>query len=145
MSNKNADGVPETFKSFIQKTKFERERRRRVQNVQLDDTLDHYIWNGLDTVQYKVILGDYEKISNIVPTKEYSLVIVDIPHGYNIQKIGYDTEPYTYQDFSEVVMGFTEVTTSPFWKFLVFHSDTQQGLVQSSYKGKEKTRMHFIW
>jgi hypothetical protein len=27
MSKKNADGVPETFKSFIQKAKFERERR----------------------------------------------------------------------------------------------------------------------
>jgi hypothetical protein len=145
MPKKNADGVPETFKSFIQKAKFERERRRRVQNVQLDDTLDHYIWNGLDTVQYKVILGDCEKLANIVPKKEYSLVIVDIPHGYNIQNIGYDTEPYTYQAFSKVVMGFTEVTTSPFWRFLVFHSDTQQGLVQSSFKGKEKTRMQFIW
>jgi hypothetical protein len=92
-----------------------------------------------------VILGDSEKIANIVPKKEYSLVIVDIPHGYNIQNIGYDTEPYTYQAFSKVVMGFMEVTTSPFWIFLVFHSDTQQGLVQSRFKGKEKTRMQFIW
>ena len=49
---------------------------------------------------------------------------MDIPHGYNIQNNGYDTEPYTYQDFNKVVMGFTEVTTSPFWRFLVFHSDT---------------------
>jgi hypothetical protein len=84
MPKKNADGVPETFKSFIQKAKFERERRRRVQNVQLDDTLDHYIWNGLDIVQYKVILGDCEQLANIVPKKEYSLVIADIPHGYNM-------------------------------------------------------------
>jgi hypothetical protein len=76
---------------------------------------------------------------------EYPLVIADIPHGYNIQNIGYDTEPYTYQAFNKVVMGFTEVTTSPFWRFLVFHSDTQQRLVQSSFKGKEKTRMQFIW
>ena len=126
---KNADGVPETFKSFIQKDKLERERRRRVQNVQLDDTLDHYIQNGLESVQHKVILGDFEQLENIVPKNEYSLVIVDIPHGYNIQNIGYDTEPYTYQAFNKVVMGFTEVKTSPFWRFLVFHSETQQGLV----------------
>ena len=58
MPKKNADGVPETFKSFSQKAKFEKDRRRRVPNVQLDDTFDDYIWNGLDTVQYKVILGD---------------------------------------------------------------------------------------
>ena len=69
MPKKNVDGVPETFKSFIQKAKFERERRRRVQNVQVDDTLDHYIWNGMDIVQYKVILGDCEQLANIVPKK----------------------------------------------------------------------------
>jgi hypothetical protein len=32
-----------------------------------------------------------------------------------------------------------------FSRFLVFHLDTQEGLVQSSFKGKEKTRMQFIW
>ena len=70
---------------------------------------------------------------------------MDIPHGYNIQNIGYDIEPNTYQDFNKVVMRFMEVTTSPFWIFLVFHSDTQQGLVQSSFKGKEKTMMQRFW
>ena len=114
MPKKNAYGVPETFKSFIQKTKFERERRRRVQNVQLDDTLDHYIWNGFDTAQCKVILGDCEQLANIVPKKEYSLFIVNIPHGYNILNIGYDTKPYTYQALNKMVMGFTEVATSSF-------------------------------
>jgi hypothetical protein len=69
MSKRNADGVPKTFKSLIQKSKFERKRRRHVQNVELDDTLDHYIWNGLDIVKYKVIIGDCEQIANIVPEK----------------------------------------------------------------------------
>ena len=70
MPKKNADGVPETFKSFIQKSKFERERKRRVQNVQLDDIPDHYIWNWLETVQYKVILGDCEQLANIIHKKK---------------------------------------------------------------------------
>ena len=63
---------------------FKRERRKHLENVQLDDSFDHYIWNGLKTVPYQVILGDYENIINLVLEKEYSLVIVDIPHGYNI-------------------------------------------------------------
>jgi hypothetical protein len=42
MSKNNADGVPETFKKIIQKSKFKGERRRHVQTVELDDTLDHY-------------------------------------------------------------------------------------------------------
>jgi hypothetical protein len=66
MSKKNAGGILESFKSFI--SKFEKERRR-VRTVELDDTLDHYIWNWLETVQYKVILGDCEQIANIVPKK----------------------------------------------------------------------------
>ena len=140
MPKKNADGVLENFKIFIQKAKFERERRRHIQNVQLDDILDHYIWNGLNTVQYKVILGDCEKLASIVP----SYCGYDIPHGYNIQNIEYDTKPCTYQAFSKVVMGFTEVTTSPFWIFLVFHSDTQHGLVKSSFKRKNKDRKSVV-
>jgi hypothetical protein len=76
-----------------------------------------------------VILVDCKQISNIVPKNEYSLVNVDIPHGDNIENIGYDTEIYNYQDFNKVVMGFMEVSTSPFWRFLVFHRDAQQGLV----------------
>jgi hypothetical protein len=75
---------------------------------------------GSDTVQYQVILGDYENIANLVPKKEYSLVIVDIPHGYNIQNIGYDYEPYTYQAFNKVVTRFVNVTMSPLWRFVVF-------------------------
>ena len=137
----NIATVPETFKTYIQKAKLERETRQCLQNVELDDTFDHYIWNGLDTVQYKVILGYFEQLSNIVSKKEYSLVIVDIPHGYNIKNIGYDTELYTYQAFNKVVMRFMELTTSLVWRILVFHSDTQQGLVQSNFKGKENTRM----
>ena len=50
MPKKNADGVPKTFKSFIRKAKFEIERRRRVQTVELDDTLDYYIWNEINIV-----------------------------------------------------------------------------------------------
>ena len=123
--------------------KFEGYMRKRLENVQLDDGPDHYIWNGLSTTQYQVILGDYENIVNHVPKKEYSLVIVDIPHGYNIQDIAYDRKPYTYQAFNKVVKGFVEVTTSPLWRFLVFHLDIQLRLVLSSFKGKANSRRHF--
>ena len=77
----------------------------------------------MDTVQYKVIFGDCANIANLVPKKEYSLVIADIPHGYNIKKITYDCEPYNYQLFNKVVTRFMDVTTSPLWRFLVFKSD----------------------
>ena len=43
----------------------ERQRRQRLANVELDDTLDHYIWNGIDTMQYKVILVDCVDIAKL--------------------------------------------------------------------------------
>ena len=67
------------------KSQIEWQRRQRLVNLELDDTLDHCIWNGLDTMQYKFILGDCVDIANHVPKKDYSLVIADIPHGYNIR------------------------------------------------------------
>ena len=116
------DAIPKTFKGYIIKMKFERESRKHIENVQLDDSLDHYIWNGLNILQYQVIFGDCENIVNLVPKKEYSLVIIDIPHGYNIQDIVYDGELYTHQSFNKVVKGFVEVTTSSLWRFLVIHT-----------------------
>ena len=145
MPKRGTDGVPESFKIHIQRAKIERQRRQCLENVELDDTLDHYIWNGLDTVQYKFILGDCTDIAKIVPKKEYSLVIVDIPHGFNIRNTTYDCEPYSYQSFSKVVLGFVDVTTSPLWRFIFFHSDTQLGGLLTSFKGKEKTREELYW
>ena len=78
------DAIVNKFKGYIQKIKFGRERRKHLENVQFDDSLDHYIWDGLSTIQYQVILGYCENIVNLVPKKEYSLIVVDIPYGYNI-------------------------------------------------------------
>ena len=85
-------------------------------------------------MQYKVSINECENIANLVPMKEYSLVIVETPHGYNIKKITYDYEPYTYQLFNKVVSRFIDVTTSPLWIFLVFQSDVQGGAVLTTFK-----------
>ena len=52
MSKKDGNGVPDTFKSFIEKIKVENMRKKRLMNVELDPTLNHYIWNGFDSIQY---------------------------------------------------------------------------------------------
>ena len=81
-------------------------RKKHLMNVELDPTLNHYIWNGLDGIQYQIIQGDYEDIASLIPKREYALVIANIPQGFDFSDIEYDSEPYTYQDFSKVVMGF---------------------------------------
>ena len=48
---KEDNGAPDSFKTFIEKIKIERLRKQRIKNVELDPTLNHFIWNGLDTIQ----------------------------------------------------------------------------------------------
>ena len=105
MSNKDANGVPNTFKSFIEKIELERLRKQHLRNVELDPTLTHFIWNGLDTIQYQIIQGDCEDIAKLIPKREYALVIAYISHGFNFPDIGYDSETYTYEAFNKVVTG----------------------------------------
>ena len=140
----NDNGAPDSFKTFIEKIKIERLRKKRIKNVELDPTLNHFIWNGLDTIQYQVIQGDCEDIAKLIPKRGYALVIADIPHGFNIPNIYYDSDPYTYQAFNKVV-GFMEVTSSPLWRFVTFHSDTQLAMLLSSFKGKTNSRMQLTW
>lgn len=92
MSMKNTSGVPNTFKSFIEKIKLDRLRKQRLRNVKLYPALTHFIWNGLDTIQYQIIQVDCEDMINLIPKMEYSMVIANIPHGFNFQNIGYDSD-----------------------------------------------------
>ena len=96
---KDANGAPDSFKTFIEKIKM----KQCLKNVELDPNLTHFIWNGLDTIQYPVIKCDYEGIVKLIPKRGYALVIADIPHGFNIPNIGYDSDPYTYQALIKVV------------------------------------------
>ena len=100
---KDANGAPDSFRSFIEKIKMERLRKKRLSNVELDPSLTHFIWNGFETIQYQIIQGDCEDIAKIITKREYAMVIADIPHGSNFLDIGYDSESYTYQTFNKVV------------------------------------------
>jgi len=54
----------------------------------------HYWSLHLECAQYYLVLSNIRwlwNIENILPKKEYSLVIEDIPHSFNIQNIEYDS------------------------------------------------------
>lgn len=106
MSKKDVSGVPNTFKIFIDKIKLERMRKKYLRNVEPHPTLTHFIWNGLDTIQYQIIQRDCEDIEKHIPKREYSLVITYICHGFNFLDIGYDSETYTYQAFINWLWAF---------------------------------------
>ena len=142
---KDENRAPDSFRTFIEKIKIKKLKKQCLRNVELDPTLTHFIWNGLDTIQYQVIQGDCEDIAKLIPKREYALVIPNITHGFNIPNIDYGSDPYTYQALSKVVVGFVEVTSSPLWRFLTFHLDTQLEMLLSRFNRKTYSRMHLTW
>ena len=145
MSKNDANGVPNNFKTFIEKIKLERLRKQCLRNVELDHCLNHYIWNGLNTIQYQIIHGDCEDIAKHIPKRKYALVITDIHHLFNFPNTRYDSESYTYQTFNKMVTIFQEVTTSQCWRFVTFHSYIQFAMLITSFKGKANSRIQLTW
>ena len=49
---KDSNGALDIFRTFIKKIKIKKLKKQCLKNVELDPTLTHFIWNGLDTIQY---------------------------------------------------------------------------------------------
>ena len=47
---KDENGPPDSFGSFIEKIKMERIRKKCLSDVEIDPSLNHFIWNGLLTI-----------------------------------------------------------------------------------------------
>ena len=84
---KDANGALDSFRSFIEKNKMERMKKQCLSDVEIDPNLNHFIWNGIHNIQYEIISCDCEDFEKLIPKRDYSLVIADIPHGFNIPNI----------------------------------------------------------
>ena len=135
---KDANGAPDSFRSFIEKIKMERIRKQCLSDVELDPSLNHFIWNGLHTIQYQIISGDCEDIAKLIPKRELFPSYCRYSSWFNIPNIEYDSNPYTYQAFSKVVTGFLKVTTSLFWRFCDISFRHTIGVVIIKLQGKIK-------
>lgn len=52
---KDAIGAPDSFISFIGKIKMKILRKQHLSNVELNPSITHFIWNGLETILYQII------------------------------------------------------------------------------------------
>ena len=73
---------------------------------------------------YNVYYGDVAKIIHILPTKEYILLIVDIPYAFCMVESTYDDEPFMLKQLEKMMKDFTE--TIPLWKIVAFHRMDQE-------------------
>ena len=74
---------------------------------------------------YNVFCGDVFDIIQIVPKKEYTLMIGNIPYHFRMAGSSYDDEPFRFKQLEKMVKDFAELTTAPLWRIVVFHSMDQ--------------------
>ena len=74
---------------------------------------------------YNVICGDVVEMIQKVPKKESTLLIADIPYGFQMVGSSYDNEPFRFKQVEKMVMDFAELTTASLWRIVVFHTMNQ--------------------
>ena len=52
---------------------------------------------------YNVYCGDVVEMITMVPKKEYTLLVADIPYGYRIAGSSYDDEPFRFKQLEKMV------------------------------------------
>ena len=64
----------------------------------------------------------------------FSLIIVDIPYRYKLKGSVFYEVAYKYKEIDNMVKSFKDLTLSPLWRFIIFHSTSQSVVVATALK-----------
>ena len=78
--------------------------------------------DSLHSLSYSVYCGDVAEMTRLLPRKEYSLMIADIPYGFRLAGSINDEEPFKYNQLEKMIKDFAKLTTAPLWHIVIFHS-----------------------
>ncbi len=81
--------------------------------------------NSLHSLSYAVFSGDVADMTKLLPKKDYTLMIADIPYGFRLAGSVNDEEPYKYNQLERMIKDFANLTTAPLWRVVIFHSRDQ--------------------
>ena len=84
-----------------------------------------HLADSLHSLSYSIFLGDVADMQQILPKKEYSLLIADILYGFRLAGSINDDEPFKYTQLEKVIKDFAKLTTAPLWRVFIFHSRDQ--------------------
>ena len=60
---------------------------------------------------YNVYCGVVAEMIQMVPKREYTLLIADIPYGFCMAGSSYDEEPFRFKQLEKMVKDFADMTT----------------------------------
>ena len=91
--------------------------------------------DSLHSLSYSVYCGEVVYMTRLLPRKEYSLMIANIPYGRIASSIN-NKEPFKYNQLEKMIKDFARLTTTPLWRIVIFHSGDQSSSV---FKGLMST------
>ena len=126
-SGKSLD-CPEVFNYHIERA---RQEKTRMLAKEMDQDTEGVLKsfthpsNSLHSLSYSVFCGDVADMGTILPRKDYSLLIADIPYGFRLAGSVNDEEPFKYIQLEKMIKAFAKLTTAPLWRVVIFHSRDQ--------------------
>ena len=76
--------------------------------------------NSLHSLSYGVFCGDVVDMGTLLPKKDYSLLVADIPYGFRLAGSFNDEEPFKYIQLDKMINAFVQLTTAPHDALLYF-------------------------
>ena len=74
---------------------------------------------------YNVYNSDVADMLQVLPKKDYTLLIADIPYGFRMAGSSYDDTPFLFKQLNKIIKDFAQLTTTPLWRIVIFHSMDQ--------------------
>ena len=81
--------------------------------------------NSLHSLSYSVLCGDVADMLKLLRKKEYSMLIADIPYGFQLAGLVNDEEPFKYIQLEKMIKDFARLIMAPLWRVIIFHSRNQ--------------------
>ena len=81
----------------------------------------------------------------MLPKKEYTLLIVDIPCGFRMDGSSYDEEPFRFKQLETMVKDFAELTTTGLWRIVFFHNMDQGYSVAQELRSHCHGVKNLVW
>ena len=122
---KDIHDFPTSFLAHLERARKEKDRRLIKAYESKEDGSFKKFSHKKDITRdffYNVFCGDVVEMNRILPKKEYTLMIVDIPYGFRMAGSSYDDEPFRFKQLENMVKDFVELMTACLWRIVVFHS-----------------------
>ena len=130
--NVRLSAYPPSFVAFCRRLEAVKKRRERLPD-RVDDLASQFTFTHPDhgTLSYDVCNGDAKDLLNVTTLKRrpYTLLIADIPFGFDMCKTHDDKYAWQKHDVLEMLRGFKEITSAPTWRVIIMHSFNQWPMV----------------